>query len=109
MEAAPYLHRQFLLSIDIFQRDLAYHRRYVNYLMSKTTNPDRYIAPSIFLADLSQENNALSVLDNRLKAIRERTTTILEMVCVVRISHCEDRMLIRVGLKHHKHSTGTTV
>jgi hypothetical protein len=80
MAAAPYLHRQFLFSLDIFQRDLFYHRRYVTYLIGHQSNPDRYIVPTIFLEDLRQEENALSVLDSRLKAKRERTTTILEIV-----------------------------
>ena len=80
MAAAPYLHCQYLLSLDIFQRDLFYHRRYVTYLIGHKSNLDRYIVPTVFVEDLCQEENALSVLDSRLKAIRERTTTILEMV-----------------------------
>ena len=82
MAAAPYLHRQFLLNLDIFQRDLFYHGRYVAYLIDHKSDPERYIVPTIFVEDLRQEENALSLLDSRLKAIRERTTTILEMVGV---------------------------
>jgi hypothetical protein len=80
MSAASYLHRQFLLNLDIFQRDLFYHRRYVGYLIQHKDNLERFIVPTMFLQDLQQEEGALVVLDSRLKAIRVRTTTVLEMV-----------------------------
>ena len=88
MQAASYLHRQFLLNLDIFQRDLFYHRRYVSYCLTHATNPTRYIVPTLFIPDLKQEDNALAVLDLRLKAIRNRTTTILEMVSLMSRCHC---------------------
>lgn len=77
------MHREFILYIDFFQRQLFYHRRYVAYLITHAVNIDRYIIPTLFHADISQENDALQVLDLRLKAVRERTTTVLEMASKV--------------------------
>jgi hypothetical protein len=81
MSAASYLHRQFLLNLDNFQRDLFYHRRYVHYLINHKSNLDLHIIPTTAIEDLRQEDHALSVLNDRLKTIRERVTTALEMVC----------------------------
>lgn len=82
LEAVPYLQRHFLLSLDTFQRDLFYHRRYVSYLITDKQSElrERFISPTVFVHDLKQEENALAVLDSRLKAIRNRTTTMLQMV-----------------------------
>ena len=76
------MQRQFLLSLDTFQRDLFYHRRYVSYLITHKHDVlrERFIVPTAFKHDLEQEENALAVLDSRLKAIRHRTTSMLEMV-----------------------------
>ncbi|KAL9608166.1 MAG: hypothetical protein Q9167_006986 [Letrouitia subvulpina] len=76
---APYLHRTFVSYIDFFQRQLFYHARYVSYLLNHTGD-SKCIYPEKFRPDISQENDALKVLDIRLKALRNRTMTMLEMI-----------------------------
>ncbi|CAO1605019.1 hypothetical protein XANCAGTX0491_008556 [Xanthoria calcicola] len=80
IEAAPYLHRQFLLYIDYFQRQLFYHQRYVSYLITHVEDVSNNIYPTRLKADVAQANDALKALNLRLGALRERTTTVLEMV-----------------------------
>lgn len=80
IESAPFLHREFILNLDYIQRQLFYHRRYVTYLTSPVTHPETHIAPSIYHQDLIQEGDALGFIDLRLKALRNRTTAVLEMV-----------------------------
>ncbi len=80
IDAAPFLHRQFILNIDYIQRQLFYHRRYVTYLIGPATHPETNIMPSIYLQDLVQESDALGFVDLRLKALRDRTTSVLDMV-----------------------------
>lgn len=80
MDAAPWLHRRFLLSIDYFQHQLRYHNRYVDYLTNAGTQKGYYIVPTSFKKDLQQEYDALKVVDQRLKALRDRTTAVLETV-----------------------------
>ncbi len=79
--AAAFLHRQFILNLDYIQRQIFYHRRYVTYLISPITHAETNIAPSIYHQDLMQESDALEFVDLRLKALRNRTVSILEMVC----------------------------
>ena len=78
--AAGFLHRQYLLSIDYFQRQLFYHERYVTYLISHVKSKDTNIVPSIFMPDFIQEGDALKVVGLRLNALRMRTTAFLDMI-----------------------------
>lgn len=80
MDAAPWLHRRFLLNIDFMQHQLRYHARYVTYLTNAPSQQGLCIIPTIFKKELLQENDALRVVEQRLLAIRERTTAILETV-----------------------------
>lgn len=57
MEATEYLHRQFLLNLEIFERDSFYHRLYVSYLINHTTNLERYVVPSLFIPDLTEPSD----------------------------------------------------
>ncbi|KAL9100917.1 MAG: hypothetical protein Q9163_003777 [Psora crenata] len=79
IEAAPYRHREFLPYIDYSRRQLFYHQRYLSYLVSHAEDI-RCIYPSRFRPDMLQEGDALKVLDSRLMAIRDRTTTVLDMI-----------------------------
>lgn len=81
MNSAPWLHRRFLLNIDHIQHQLRYHRRYVTYLANSPLQKGLCIVPTIFKGDLVQESDALLMVDQRLAALRDRTTAILETVC----------------------------
>ncbi|KAK2603562.1 hypothetical protein QQS21_004242 [Conoideocrella luteorostrata] len=78
IESAKWLHRKFLLNIDYFERQLLYHSRYINYLTSPPSQPDIAICPNTFKQDLIQEGDALRAVNQRLKALRTRTTATLE-------------------------------
>ncbi|KFY92521.1 hypothetical protein V500_04163 [Pseudogymnoascus sp. VKM F-4518 (FW-2643)] len=78
--ATSFLGRRFLLNLDYFQRQLLYQQRYINFLTSMPAYKENSIVPRAFLEDLKQEGNALLVVDSRLKALRDRTTTILNTV-----------------------------
>lgn len=80
MKAAGFLGRRFLLNLDYFQRQLFYHQRCINYLTNGPTNGANMILPNYFKKDLLQEANALLVIDGRLAALRDRTTTVLAIV-----------------------------
>lgn len=82
MDSAQWLHRRFLLNIDNFQRQLRYHRRYVSYLTHAPIQEGLCIVPQIFKRDLGQESDALTVVEQRLTALRDRTTAVLETVRV---------------------------
>lgn len=81
IEAAPYLHREFILYIDFFQRELFYHKRYASYLIAHTADP-RYLYPTESRPNVSQEYEALTVLHKRMQAVRLRRTTILDLASV---------------------------
>ena len=70
------------MHIDTFQHHLLYHRRYINYLTKFPTQKGIHIGPENFKGGLLQEIDALTVLDHRLTALRERTTAILETVSI---------------------------
>ena len=78
--AAGMLHRQYLLSIYYFQRQLFYHERYVTYLTGQVTSKESTITPGVFQPDFQQEHDALKVVGLRLNALRQRTTAVLDMV-----------------------------
>lgn len=78
--AAGFLHRQYLLSIDYFQRQLFYHERYITYLISQMKIQDPTLVPSVFKPDFLQESDALKVVGLRLNALRMRTTSVLDMI-----------------------------
>ncbi|KAL0262803.1 hypothetical protein SLS55_001777 [Diplodia seriata] len=80
MDSATWLHRQFILNIDYFQRQLMYQQRYVNYLVNAPSQEGLHIVPGVFKKDLLQESNALIVVDQRLKALRNWTSAILDTV-----------------------------
>ena len=79
MDSAIWLHRQFILNLDYYSRQLLYHRRYVTYLTNAPSQKNLCIIPTVFKTDLLQEINALDVADQRLKAIHDRTS-VLETV-----------------------------
>ena len=68
-----------MLYIDYFHRQIFYHQRYASYLITHAEDP-RCMYPSAFKPDISQERDALDVIHDRLRALRERTTAILDMV-----------------------------
>ncbi|OBT44090.1 hypothetical protein VE00_04506 [Pseudogymnoascus sp. WSF 3629] len=78
--ATSFLGRRFLLNLDYFQRQLFYQQRYINFLTSTLAHKENCIIPRSFSEDLKQEGNALLVVDSRLRALRDRTTTILNTV-----------------------------
>lgn len=80
MDSATWLHRQFTLNLDYCSRQLLYHRRYVTCLTNAPLQQGLCIIPTVFKTDLLQETNAFDVADERLRAIRDRTTSILETV-----------------------------
>ncbi|KAK3171563.1 hypothetical protein OEA41_003647 [Lepraria neglecta] len=79
LKVAPQIHREFLLNVHFFQRQITYHQRYVSYLINHAQDT-RLIYPTRFKLDMSQENDALMVLNSRLKAVIDHTTAALEMV-----------------------------
>ncbi|KAH0543624.1 hypothetical protein FGG08_002062 [Glutinoglossum americanum] len=82
MDAAGFLGRSFLLNIDYLQRQLFYHQRYINYMTSSPAQPASLIVPTSFMQDFHQEANAMLVIDLRLKALRNRTASVLDIVSV---------------------------
>ncbi len=68
------------MDIDFFQKQIAYHERYVFYLISHVEDA-RIILPTRFKMDMPQERDALQVLIARLNTVRDRTIKILQMVC----------------------------
>lgn len=80
IDSAGFLHRQYLLSIDYFQRQLFYHERYVTYLIGQVTSQESNIIPTVFRPDFIQEGDALKVVGLRLNALRQRTTAVLDMI-----------------------------
>lgn len=84
------------MCIDYIQRQLFYHRRYVTYLTSPITHPETNIVPSIFHQDLVQEGDALGFVDLRLRALRDRTVSVLEMVRSFSISTGFKRSLAHI-------------
>lgn len=70
----------------------------MTYLTTDATNPERYVVPTLFKAEMSQENDALQVLDLRLKALRERTTTVLEMVIYIAFLNVLLRLMIQTKI-----------
>ena len=79
LKVAPQIHREFLLNVHFFQRQITYHQRYVSYLINHAQDT-RHIYPTRFKSEMSQENDALMVLNSRLKAVIDHTTAALEMV-----------------------------
>jgi hypothetical protein len=59
MDAATWLHRQFIINIDYCLRQLLYHQRFVTYLMNCSSQKGLCIAPSVYKRDLLQEKDAL--------------------------------------------------
>lgn len=78
--AAGFLGRRFLLNLDYFQRQFFYHQRYMHYLTDGPKGQDNMIVPTLFVQDLCQEASALLVIDRRVNALGDGTTTILDTV-----------------------------
>ena len=77
MDSSTWLHRRFILNLDYCSRQLLYHRRYVTYLTNAPSQRGLCIIPTVFKTDLLQEIKTLVVADQRLRAIRDLTTSTL--------------------------------
>ncbi|KAH7378650.1 hypothetical protein BKA64DRAFT_245780 [Cadophora sp. MPI-SDFR-AT-0126] len=80
MGSLTWLHRRFIMNLDYCSRQLLYHQRFVTYLTNTPLQKGLCIAPTVYKQDLLQEKDALVVADQRLKAIRDRTTSTIETV-----------------------------
>ncbi|KAL1585693.1 hypothetical protein WHR41_05974 [Cladosporium halotolerans] len=80
INAATWLHRQFISNLDYCQRQLLYHQRYITYLTDAPIQEGLFLAPGIFTKDLTQESDALHIMNKRLVNLRSRTTDMLDTV-----------------------------
>ncbi|PVH79483.1 hypothetical protein DL98DRAFT_589352 [Cadophora sp. DSE1049] len=85
--STTWLQRRFIMNLDYCSLQLLYHQRFITYLTNAPLQKGLCIAPVMYKCDLLQEKDALVVAVQRLKDIRDRTTSILETVLNLHAAH----------------------